>query len=97
MKTKRIVLRVSYFEKMLIKGKAKELGLSISEYIRVCSTNKLLPKPKTEKELEVYNTLKSYHTNFRRISNLIREKKSKEMLIELEIVMNSIKHEINKW
>lgn len=97
MKSQRIFIRVSFFEKMLIQGKAKFLNLSISEYVRLCALDKRLPCPKSEQELEIYNTLVQYHTHFRRISNLIKNKNKPKLYSELQELMKQLKAEIQKW
>lgn len=97
MKSQRIIIRVSYFEKMLIFGKAKSLNINTSEYIRICALDKLLPRPKSSQELEIFNTLIKYHTNFRRLSNLIREKDNPQLHSEIIELMSLLKNEIRKW
>ena len=72
-KTKDLHLRVDLFDEKIIKIKAKESGLSTSEYIRRCALNKSLPKALDSDELEAYKDLKKFYNNFNSISNLFKK------------------------
>jgi len=73
-KKARIELRISPFEKDVIKANARELNLSVSDYLIRCGMRKHLPKPLSSEELEAWMMLKEYTTNFKRISNYIKNK-----------------------
>ena len=73
-RTKRIDVRCSYFEQLALQSKADEVGLPLSEYLRRCGLDKLIPPALTEEELEVYKELKRYATNFVQIANFIKNK-----------------------
>ena len=57
-----------------MQSKADEVGLPLSEYLRRCGLDKLIPPALTEEELEVYKELKRYATNFVQIANFIKNK-----------------------
>lgn len=73
-RTKRIDVRCSYFEQLALQSKADEVGLPLSEYLRRCGLDKLIPPALTAEELEVYKELKRYATNFVQIANFIKNK-----------------------
>lgn len=73
-RTKRIDVRCSYFEQLALQSKADEVGLPLSEYLRRCGLDKIIPPALTAEELEVYKELKRYATNFVQIANFIKNK-----------------------
>lgn len=75
-KTEKIQLRLTSFEKKLLKIKAEESGLTLSEFVLSSALNRQIKPPMTSEELESYKTLKQYQTNFARISNLIKGKEN---------------------
>jgi len=95
-KTKNILLRVSLFDEKLIKIKAKDCGLSTSEYLRRCALNKQLPKALDSDELEVYKDLKKFYNNFNAISNLFKKGDHQKMLSEIEELKFELKNHLKK-
>lgn len=95
-KTKNILLRVSLFDEKLIKIKAKDCGLSTSEYLRRCALNKKLPKALDNDELEVYKDLKKFYNNFNAISNLFKKGDHQKMLLEIEELKFELKKHLKK-
>lgn len=89
-KTKIIKFRADAFEEKLIKVKANEAGLSLSDYVRRCALNRSLPKSMTAEELEVYKDLKKYHNNFVSIGNLFKKGEYPTLRAELEEVKQLI-------
>ena len=89
-KTKRIEIRLEIFEEKLLKLKARETGLSVSQYLRHCGLNKKLPKQLSESELEVYRDLKKFYNNFSSISNLLKKGDYGNMLSEISLVQQEI-------
>lgn len=73
-RTKRIDVRCSYFEQLALQSKADEAKLPLSEYLRRCGLDKIIPPALTAEELEVYTDLKRYATNFVQIANYIKYK-----------------------
>jgi hypothetical protein len=75
-KTKIIILRCTTGEKKIIQQLAKKCGLKLSEYCRrqaIHGEVKAIPVL-TQEEIDYFHLLKTYCTNFNRISSLIRKK-----------------------
>lgn len=64
--------RVTEMERQIIKNKAKEAGLSVSELIRRSAFNLKLRSRLTEQEIKCYKTLTKFSLNFKNISNLFK-------------------------
>jgi len=82
-RTQRIEIRLSYFERLGIQMNAEKAGLSISEYVRDCAMSRQITARRTPQELEAYQNLANFKTNFSRISNLVNAKE--EPLLKSEI------------
>jgi len=65
-----IKLRVSKIEQALIKKKAKDAGITVSELLRSLALDYKLTSKLSTEEIEVYKTLTTFSSNFARISNL---------------------------
>lgn len=75
-KTKVIILRCTTGEKKIIQQLSKKCGLKLSEYCRrqaIHGEVKAIPAL-TQEEIDYFHLLKTYCTNFNRISSLIRKK-----------------------
>ena len=72
MKPKTLRFRVSNSEYYIIKNKAKQAGVTISEFVRSRSLDYDLTYKLTEEEIRIYKQLNSFSDNFRRISNLFK-------------------------
>lgn len=72
-RTERIEIRCNVFDKEVIKMKANESNMSISEYLLFCGLGRQLPKPMTNEELDAFKELRQFQTNFARISNFIKK------------------------
>ncbi|MEL1248371.1 MULTISPECIES: plasmid mobilization protein [Flavobacterium] len=72
MKNYFIKFRVSKVEYLIIKKKAEDSGISISELMRALAFNYKLSSKLTPEEIECYQLLSKYGDNFRRISNLFK-------------------------
>ena len=85
MKKERIEFRVTKLEKKLIEKKAKNSGLSTSDYCRRTALNRELNFRLSDEEIEIYKDLTKYKTNFSRLSNLIKVKhpKTNEYILRL--------------
>lgn len=88
-KTARLTIRISPFDKNIIKAHSKELDISASEYLVRCGTKRKLPKPISEEELEAWKLLKGYQTNFQRISNLIKNR-NPALDAEIQKIINEL-------
>jgi len=95
-KTKNILIRVNLFDEKLIKVKAKDCGLSVSEYLRRCGLNKSVAKSMNTEELEVYKDLKKFYNNFTLISNLLAKGDHVRMIEEIEELKLSLKEHLKK-
>ena len=94
-RTKRIDVRCSYFEMLILRSKADEAGLSLSEYLRRCALNRVIAPALTAEELEVYVQLKRYATNFVQIANYIKHK-DPALTAEVRQLVNDFNAEIKK-
>jgi hypothetical protein len=72
MKDNFIKFRVSKIENLIIKKKASNSGVSVSELMRGLVFNYKLSNKLTQEEVECYQLLSKYADNFRRISNLFK-------------------------
>lgn len=72
MKDKLIKFRVTKIENLIIKKKASNSGISVSELMRGLVFNYKLSNKLTPEEVECYQLLAKYADNFRRISNLFK-------------------------
>lgn len=72
MKDKLIKFRVTKIENLIIKKKASNSGVSVSELMRGLVFNYKLSNKLTPEEIECYQLLSKYADNFRRISNLFK-------------------------
>lgn len=70
MKSKFIKFRASNTELLIIKKKAEQCGLSMSDYVRSLSLDYKVKARLTDEEIEQYKSLIKYADNFRRITNL---------------------------
>lgn len=95
-KNKRLEIRISALDKALIKIEAKELNLSMSDYIVKCCLRRKLPKPLTEKELEAWSELKKLSCDLTRAGNYIKKndaefyKRTREVVYKIENELNKI-------
>ena len=94
-RTKRIYIRCSYFEQLILRSKANEAGLPLSEYLRRCALNRVIAPALTAEELEVYVQLKKYATNFVQIANYIKHK-DPALTAEVRQLVNDFNAEIKK-
>lgn len=67
-----IKLRVSKIEQALIKKKAKDAGIPVSELLRGLALDYKLTSKLSAEEIEVYKTLTTFSLNFARIGNLFK-------------------------
>lgn len=72
MKDNLIKFRVSKIENLIIKKKASNAGMSVSELMRGLVLGYKLSTKLTPDEIECYKHLNKYADNFRRISNLFK-------------------------
>lgn len=95
---KRVVtkFRSTIFEKKLIKIKAKNASLSVSEYCRRSAMDKKVVQRFTEEQIEIYQDLAKYHNNFKSIGNMFH-KKNPNLTIEVYKLADEIKKHLNRF
>ena len=72
MKQHIIKFRVTKLEQAIIKKKAKDSGIAVSELLRRLALGYKLTSKLSPEEIEVYKTLANFSSNFTRISNLFK-------------------------
>lgn len=82
-RNQKIELRVSYLERSAIENNAQKAGLTISEYVRDCALSRQILERRTPQELEAYQNLSNFKTNFSRISNLISQGEEPQIKAEI--------------
>jgi hypothetical protein len=95
MKTK-IEFRTSLYEKKLIKIRAKNSGLTVSEFCRRSALDKKITQRLTDDQVELYKILAKYHTNFISIGNMFR-KRNPELTKKVYELANEIKEQLKKF
>ncbi|MDM1518122.1 MULTISPECIES: hypothetical protein [Bacteria] len=90
-RTERIEIRCDIFQKEVIKMKAKESNMSVSEYMLYCGLGRQLPKPMSEAELEAFKELRQFQTNFARISNYIKQYNDEALKAEVRELLEQTK------
>ena len=88
--------RCTVFEKKLIKLKAKNSSLSVSEFCRRSALNKKVVQRLTDEEIEIYKDLVKFHNNFKRIGNMFR-KKDPGLTYNVNELANEIKEHLKKF
>lgn len=73
-KVELIKFRCTALEKKLLKIRAKNCGLTLSEYFRRVAFEKKITERLTDEEIEIYQDLVKYHNNFKAIGNMFRKK-----------------------
>lgn len=90
-RTERIEIRCDIFQKEIIKMKASESNMSISEYMLFCGLGRQLPKPMTNEELDAFKELRQVQTNFARISNFIKKYDDENIKREIRELLEQTK------
>lgn len=72
-KTDKIEIRIEPWDKALIRQKANNLNMSMSEFILRTALGRELPPPPSPIQMNAYLLLQQYKGNFVRISNLFRK------------------------
>lgn len=94
-KSECIKFRCSIYEKKLLKIKAKNSGLTISEFCRRAAYEKEIKERLSEDLIEIYKTLVKFHNNFKWIGNMFR-KKDPKLAKEVYQLANEIKDHLKK-
>ncbi|WP_434981066.1 plasmid mobilization protein [Daejeonia sp. YH14] len=72
-KTQTLKFRITPLEDKIIRMKAENSGLSLSEFLRRTALDLEIKNKLTEDEIICYKNLSKYSDNFRRISNLFKQ------------------------
>lgn len=70
-KDQRLEIRISSLDKEILKEKALNTGLSLSDYILYASLDKRLNYRLSEEEISIFKMLTSYANHFSRSANLV--------------------------
>lgn len=92
-----IKFRVSNVELAIIRRKAKDSGISVSELLRGLAFNYKLTPRFTPEEIEIYKTLSKFSNNFSRISNLFKNGDVDGMKIETLNTAKEIREHLLKF
>lgn len=92
---RKIECRVSNTELLILKKKADQVGITLSEYIRGTALNYELAYKLSEDEIQSYKQLSELKNNFQRIANYMKYKATDELrraIIEtIELVNKHLK------
>ncbi|QCX41025.1 hypothetical protein FF125_07905 [Aureibaculum algae] len=92
-----IKFRCSYFEKKLLKVKAKKCGLTLSEYIRKVALEEKIIERLTDEQIDMYKMLVHYHNSFKSIGNMYKKRnpnltqKVHQLADEIKLHLNNFK------
>lgn len=95
-KSQIIKFRCTSIEKKLLKNKAKNCGISLSEYFRRVAFNQEIKERLNKDEIEIYRMLVQYHNNFKAIGNMYR-KKNPSLTKAVYELANEIKTHLKKF
>ena len=94
---RKIECRVTNTEWLILKKKAKDAGITLSEYIRGTALNYDLAYKLREDEIASYKQLTELKNNFQRISNYMKYKASYELLMEIQNTITLINNHLKKF
>ena len=79
-----------------MKVKAKNTGLSLSEYIRRSVFEKEITERFNEEHIRIYKMLIKYHNNFKSIGNMFK-KRDPRLTQKVHDLANEIKRHLNNF
>jgi sulfur relay (sulfurtransferase) DsrC/TusE family protein len=88
--------RVTPLEKLVIKKKAENSGLSMSEFARASVLGQKISSKLTEDEIEIYKDLVKFHNNFQSISNAMKAR-SPSISNEVLLLADEMKKHLKKF
>ncbi|WP_232228851.1 mobilization protein MbpA [Salegentibacter sp. T436] len=94
-KSQWIKFRCSIYEKKMLRVKAKQSGLTLSEFCRKAIYKKGIKERLSDDHIEIYKTLHKFHNNFKSIGNMYR-KKDPKLTREVYDLANLIKAHLEK-
>lgn len=87
--------RVFSLEKKAIQLAARQAGMPISEYLRQCALGKEIKFRLTDEEIEIFQMLRQYRTNFSRLSSMIKKHEPGKVKV-LDELIKGIDEQLNK-
>ena len=91
-----VKFRCTIYEKKLLNIKAKQSGLSLSEYIRRSLFEQEITERFSDEHIEIYKMLIKYHNNFTSIGNMYK-KRNPKLTQEVYALANDIKTHLKKF
>ena len=91
-----VKFRCTIYEKKLLNIKAKQSGLSLSEYIRRSLFEQEITERFSDEHIEIYTMLIKYHNNFKSIGNMYK-KRNPKLTQEVYALANEIKAHLKKF
>tara|TARA_R110000868_G_scaffold346999_1_gene608098 strand:+ start:723 stop:1235 length:513 start_codon:yes stop_codon:yes gene_type:complete len=91
-----VKFRCTIYEKKLLNIKAKQSGLSLSEYIRRSLFEQEITERFSDEHIEIYKMLIKYHNNFKSIGNMYK-KRNPKLTQEVYALANDIKAHLKKF
>lgn len=96
MKSTFINVYCSIYEKKLLKKRAARAGISLSQYLRAAALEKNIVERITPEQLEIYQMLIQYKSNFSRISDMFK-KKDPKLATEVEQLAEEIRSHLKNF
>jgi hypothetical protein len=90
-----IKFRCTALEKAIIKKKAENSGLSLSEFSRAVALQQKINSKFTAEEMAIFEMLVKYHKNFTALSNLFKAK-DPSLSNETKVLADEIKIHLKK-
>ena len=94
-RNKLVKFRVTGLEKLAIENRAKNTGLSTSEFCRNVALGTTVKSKFTTEEFEAYRNLTAFHKNFTALSNLFK-RKDPSLSNEASLLAKQIKSHLDK-
>ncbi|MDE3740217.1 mobilization protein MbpA [Maribacter polysaccharolyticus] len=91
-----VKFRCTIYEKKLLNIKAKQSGLSLSEYIRRSLFEQEITERFSDEHIQIYKMLIKYHNNFKSIGNMYK-KRNPKLTQEVYALANEIKTHLKKF
>ena len=94
---RKIECRVTNTELLILKKRAKDAGITLSEYIRGTALNYTLAYKLSEDEITSYKNLTKLKNNFQNISNFMTYKTDKELKKAIKDIISLVNLHLNKF
>ena len=94
---RKIECRVTNTELLILKKRASDAGITLSEYVRGTTLNYTLAYKLTDDEIVCYKNLTKLQNNFRRISNYMTYKADKELKSAIKETISLVSLHLDKF